>query len=292
MKTKRQKDTKKTKQHSIQKSHISIIQLFNYSIIQLLNYSIIQLFSYSVTQLFNPPTMPYRRLPNTDAARTRALTKAINKTLGLHTDDVAFNYKTLTRAKFFLSTFKTGISMQRNDNVQYAEKNSELSHLQRQLRLYITHFIQVLNMSIQRGEISADALRYYELGKYGKKLPKLQTDEDLATWGKLLIEGEEARTKDGGTPMANPRIAQLKVNYDRFMIKLKSTQFKQGTKENAGEYVQNLRKEADNLILEIWNDVERTFAHLSADEKREKAEEYGVCYVFRPYEKLNNRITE
>ena len=229
--------------------------------------------------------MPYRRLPNTDAARTRALTKAINKTLGLHPDDIAFNYKTLTRAKFFLSTFRTGINLQRADSVQYAEKNSELSHLQKQIRMYITHFIQVLGMTIARGEISAEALRYYGLETYGKKLPSLRTDEDLAEWGKQLIDGEEARVKDGGTPMANPRISVLKVHYDRFMIKLKSTQFKHDTKENAGEYIQNLRKEADDLILEIWNGVEHTFAHLSADEKREKAEEYGVCYVFRPYEK-------
>ncbi|MDR1762181.1 MAG: hypothetical protein LBR55_07000, partial [Bacteroidales bacterium] len=124
--------------------------------------------------------MPYRRLPNTDAARIRALTKAINKTLGLHPDDVAFNYKTLTRAKFFLSTFKTGINLQRADNVQYVEKNSKLSHLQKQTRMYITHFIQVLNMTIMRGEISADALRYYGLEGGGRKLPELKSDDDLS----------------------------------------------------------------------------------------------------------------
>ncbi|MDR0941269.1 MAG: hypothetical protein LBM68_03485 [Bacteroidales bacterium] len=229
--------------------------------------------------------MPYRRLPNTDAARTRALTKAINITLGLHPDDVAFDYKTLTRAKFFIETFKKSISLQRADNAHYVEKNSELAHLQRQIRMYITHFIQVLTMSIQRGEIAADSLRYYGLDAHHKKLPLLKTDEELLLWGKQLIDGEEARVQEGGTPMSNPRIAQLKVNYDRFVIHLKSTQFKQGKKENAGEYIQSLRKEADELILEIWNSVERTFAHLPAEEKRKRAEEYGVCYVFRPYEK-------
>ena len=138
---------------------------------------------------------------------------------------------------------------------------------------------------MQRGEISADSLRYYGLESYQRKVPSLKTDEDLITWGKQLIEGEEARTQEGGTPMANPRIAQLKVNYDRFMIHLKGKQFKHETKENAGEYIQNLRQEADELILNIWNGVEATFAHLPAEEKREKAEEYGVCYVFRPYER-------
>ncbi len=227
--------------------------------------------------------MPYRRLPNTDAARIRAITKAVNKTLGMHPDEVAFEYKTLTRAKFFVETFKKSITLQRADNVQYAEKNSELAHLQKQIRLYITHFIQVLNMAIQRGEIPADALNYY--GLQGKKLPQLKTDSDLTMWGKQLIDGDEERVKAGGTAMSNPRIAVLKVNYDRYMIKLKSTQFKHDTKENASDYIQDLRKQADDLILEIWNSVEQTFAHLPADEKREKAEEYGVCYVFRPYER-------
>ncbi|MDR2963361.1 MAG: hypothetical protein LBU90_07005 [Bacteroidales bacterium] len=229
--------------------------------------------------------MPYRRLPNTDAARTRAISKAINITLGMHPSDIAFDYKTLTRAKFFLPTFKTSIRNHRENSEHYVEKNGELTHLQKQIRMYITHFLQVLSMSIQRGEIPVDAWRYYDVEKNGKKFPKLKTDEDLLLWGKKLIDGEEQRVQDGGTPMSNPRISVLSVIYNKYAIKLKSTQFNHDTKENGSEYIQKLRDEADELILEIWNNVEHTFAHLPADEKRQKAEEYGLCYVFRPYER-------
>lgn len=45
--------------------------------------------------------MPYRRLPNIDAARIQALTNAINKSMSLHSNDFAFPYKILQKAKFF-----------------------------------------------------------------------------------------------------------------------------------------------------------------------------------------------
>ena len=94
--------------------------------------------------------MPYRRLPNTDAARIRALTNAINKTMSMHPDDIAYSYKVLQNAKFFLPTFKTGINYQRADYSQSVEKNSNYNSLQKRAKMYISHFIQMLNMAITR----------------------------------------------------------------------------------------------------------------------------------------------
>ena len=48
----------------------------------------------------------------------------------------------------------------------------------------------------------------------------------------------------------------------------------------------DLRKEADEIILDIWNEVEEHFSELSDDLKREKAGEYGLTYVYRPMERI------
>jgi hypothetical protein len=48
--------------------------------------------------------------------------------------------------------------------------------------------------------------------------------------------------------------------------------------------VAELREQADQLIQEMWNEVEDSHAHLSDDEKREKASEYGIVYVYRASE--------
>ena len=90
--------------------------------------------------------MPYRRLPNTDAARIKAMTNAINKSMSIHPDDLAYSFKIMQKTKFFLPTFKTGINHQRADYSQTIEKGSNFSYLQKRARLYISHFIQVLNL--------------------------------------------------------------------------------------------------------------------------------------------------
>jgi hypothetical protein len=50
-----------------------------------------------------------------------------------------------------------------------------------------------------------------------------------------------------------------------------------------------MRAEADEIILDIWNEVEEYFAGYPEDIKRERAAEYGVVYVFRPMEKQRSK---
>ena len=46
----------------------------------------------------------------------------------------------------------------------------------------------------------------------------------------------------------------------------------------------DVQKEADSIILNIWNEVENTYANLPDDEKRSQAQQYGLSYVFRKSE--------
>jgi hypothetical protein len=52
----------------------------------------------------------------------------------------------------------------------------------------------------------------------------------------------------------------------------------------AQKEIADLRTEADEIILAIWNEVENSFKDLPDDLKREKASEYGLIYVFRKTE--------
>ncbi len=46
----------------------------------------------------------------------------------------------------------------------------------------------------------------------------------------------------------------------------------------------SLRKEADEIILQIWNEVEKTHNSLPEDERKVKNEEYGLVYFYRKNE--------
>jgi len=84
-------------------------------------------------------------------------------------------------------------------------------------RLYISHFIQVLNLAVIRNEIRALQKELYGLNVQENALPDLSSETALADWGRKVIEGERKRMGQGGIPIYNPTIAKVKVHYDIFM---------------------------------------------------------------------------
>ena len=64
----------------------------------------------------------------------------------------------------------------------------------------------------------------------------------------------------------------------------------QNITNRASVKVAELREQADQLIQQMWNEVENSLIHLSDDEKREKAQRYGIVYVYRTSEQKKMEI--
>ena len=231
--------------------------------------------------------MPYRRLPNTDAARLRALKTAFQKGNQQAMDKIAYPYALKQKIEFFIP--KLEIAMR---NSQFAKEkqfgNSHtFSEYAKKARLYISHFIQVLNFCIARGALKPSVRTFYGLEENISTVPPLLNEQDLLQWGEKIIIGEQKRINSGGgNPIYCPSIALVKVNYENF--KENYTQQKQFQNNSARESgnVAQLRQEADALILEVWNQIEHYFEYISDEEERkEKCIEYGLTYVFRKGEK-------
>ena len=94
--------------------------------------------------------MPYRRLPNTDSARLRAFKKAIEMSKEIPPFRLAFSMKTLVKIQAFLPLFENAISHQRQTMVNQSEKAKVNQETTRKARLYLTHFLKVMNMAIMR----------------------------------------------------------------------------------------------------------------------------------------------
>jgi len=233
--------------------------------------------------------MPYRRLPNTDKARMRALKTAHEQGKEIPPFKLAFSQETLQRLSSFLPKYEKALSEYQNTHKIQTSNQKEYQNKLKKARLYISHFIQVVNMSISRGEMPAKTRTYYGMKEDEKRLPSLNTEQDLKEWGYHIIEGEEQRKKSGHPPVTNPTIAVVKVNYDNF---IDAYQFQKQLQENhqrAADKIHELRKEADQIIASIWDEVERTYSDLSDQQRRSKAKEYGVVYFYRKNElgKLN-----
>jgi len=228
--------------------------------------------------------MPYRRLPNTDAARIRAMKIALEKGRNVHPKQMPFSGKLMVRLHKFLPLFENMIQLQRQSYAAQYNKSRDYSEIVRKARLYLTHFVKVMNMAIYRGEISPEIRSYYGLATNESGVPSLNTENELISWGKRIIEGEEYRLRKGGSPITNPTIAVVKVRYQNF---LDAWTFQKTLVKRTMDYVEKnsvLRKEADEIIQQLWNEIEESHSILPDDKRIPANEEYGVVYFYRKNE--------
>ena len=233
--------------------------------------------------------MPYRRLPNTDQARLRAINTAILMGQKRPIEELAFSDVSLSRLRAFFPAFETNLIHHKLARSQQDKNSRTYLETAKKARIYLSHFIQILNFSIQRGDMKADVRNFY--GMVGdKKSPSLILESELLEWGKKMIEGEHQRLLHGGNPLYNPSIAVVKVKFDQFVD---AYHFQKTLQSNTARWTQKvagMRAEADEIILDIWNEVEEFYASYPEEIKRERAAEYGVVYVFRPNEKQRNDV--
>jgi hypothetical protein len=228
--------------------------------------------------------MPYRRLPNTDSARLKSLKAANDKGKETPPFKLAFSPTSFRKIQSVLPGFENAIYEHRNSlNIQ-SEKNKEYQKRLKKVRLYISHFIQIVNMAIARGDMVADTRGFFDLDEEGKKVPSLHSDEDIIKWGEQLIEGEKKRRTMGLSPITNPTVAVLKVHYDKFIEYHNYQKSLKNRSQRAQDQLNIQRAQVDTVIQQVWNEVEETYGELPEEMRREKASEYGLVYVFRKNE--------
>ncbi len=232
--------------------------------------------------------MPYRRLPNTDLARIRAMKAALKKGTLLHPFDLAFSQNLYLHLKTFLPLFEKAADDQRRAANVQAAKNKDYLNAYKKAQMYISHFIQVLNFTIARGELPAKTRKYYGFDIEEKKVPALNSDEELIEFGTKLIHGEHTRTMEGGSPILNPKISLISMHYEKF---IEAYHYQKRLKESSAKAnmnVASLRMKADQIILDIWNEVEKNFESYEPNEKRKLSASYGLVYVYRKSEKMTS----
>ncbi len=236
--------------------------------------------------------MPYRRLPNTDSSRLKSLHIALAKGKDLPPFKLAFSQSSLQKIQAFLPGFEQALILKKQDYVKQVEHNKVYQNTIKKVRLYISHFIQVMNMAIARREIPTTTRTFYGLKETDKNLPPLQTEAEIITWGENLITGEAKRVMKGLSPITNPTIAVVKVRYEQFLDAYNFQKNLQKKNVLNHQKLSALREKANQIILQTWNEVEEYYNDLPENMKREKAKEYGLVYVFRKSEMMNITLVD
>ena len=225
--------------------------------------------------------MPYRRVPKTDQARLHALQKALQQAGEAAYNDQAINYRTQTEAQRFLMQYENQVAQYHANFDSKVTANKQYRHRVHNARMYISHFIQVLNLAVIRGEIKRVQKELYKLDPKSNALPDLSTEEGLMEWGKNIIEGEQKRTAAGGFAIYNPSISKVKVHYEMFKEDYTNHILHKKTHSRVFDDTETLRKKADEIILSIWDQVEAFYKDELPYAKLQKCQAYGMIYYYR-----------
>lgn len=229
--------------------------------------------------------MPYRRLPNTDQARVRALRAAVLKANDNFNNEQVLSYKLTLDAENFLRSFERQILLYNQALRNQVDSNKHYHLVLNNIRTYISHFIQVFNLSVIRGEIKKEHKVQYGLNPDIHNVPDLSTEQAIFKCGKQIIQAENERVRQGGVPIYNPTIAKVQIHFEVFKEHKSNQKLYQATTNRYLEELAKMRIIGDQIIIQIWNRVEEHYANETPYNRLVKCESYGLKYYYRKGEK-------
>ena len=229
--------------------------------------------------------MPYRRLPKTDAARLKAL-EALTDNNEVYTVGGRFIDRTsLAKAQKLYALLSDAcgqhVSSMRTQ-VRYSKRMTDLQH---NAMTYISHFIQVLFLAVERGEIPDDQLGDYGIRPEERVVPYLKTADAIMQWGSKVIQAERNRVKAGGKPILSPPIGVVATHFDVFKEKYNAQRQYKSKTAGAKADIDALRPQVDEVILDLWNQIEKHFENEPPERRYQLCRKYGVVYYYRRHEK-------
>jgi hypothetical protein len=228
--------------------------------------------------------MPYRRLPKTDAARLRALKTLLDNNDVYVVRNRFLDWKTLNRAQPAYDRLLTANEQYRVSSQAQIRYTAKLERLQRNATIYVSHFVQVLLMSVERGETKRQLLPLYGLDADTTTVPNIKTLERLLEWGEKIVAGEKERIKKGGRPIYNPSIGMVSTHLDIFREAFEQQRRLQQRTQKVVADLQAIRPEVDDILLELWNQIEKHFENEPPEVRFAECRKFGVVYYYRRHE--------
>jgi hypothetical protein len=230
-------------------------------------------------------SVPFRQLPATDSTRSKALSAALKKSAASASADRLISSTTAAS----LTTFNTQWDKEITDRADalgtQTSSTAALDAAGIKLRMATSHFIQVFQLGVARGIFSPSGRASYELSVNEETVPNLAAEADLLLWADRIIMGEPRRVANFSEPeMAMPAATDVSAARAAYETELTRQSAAKDALEGEQSDVNDLRPAADQLIKDIWDEVEFGLRQLDAPTLRRRAREWGVFYALRPGE--------
>ena len=114
--------------------------------------------------------MPYRRLPKTDKSRLAALKTLLDNNNIYTARDRFIDWKDINNARTCYDRLLTLVNQYDMDKQAQSRGRLRLNPLQRNATMYLSHFMQVFKMCVERGESDEDTARREVLEEAGIRI--------------------------------------------------------------------------------------------------------------------------
>ena len=229
--------------------------------------------------------MPYRRLPKTDAARLKAMKTLLDNNDIYTVRNRFLDWKLLGRVKPLYERLSAATEQYRINMSAQTRNAGKITKVQRKAAMYVSHFLQVLFLAVERGEIQESELMGYGLEANQHTVPYLKTSDAVMEWAPKIINGEKERLKKGGKPILSPPIGAVTTHFDVFRGMYDAQKRYQTRTQKALADIAKMRPEVDDLILRLWDVIEAHFADEPLERRCELCRKFGIVYYYRRNEK-------
>jgi hypothetical protein len=235
--------------------------------------------------------MPYRRLPNTYAAVLRTLKTARDKYKNTpNAADRAISAEQFAKLtdtgspESFLTRFERECSEVDIALASQGAQTTDLSQKAARATMCVSHFHQVFDLGVARGDFAASARRFYGRDISATELPPLGTYDQVGDEAQKIVDGEAARATAEGAAyvaMSNPSATAVHDVATTFGGARTAAQGAQEKTDKEREDVGALYPEAQALAVDICDTVEFFYRKdPGASSLRTKCRRWGVVYVF------------
>jgi len=230
-----------------------------------------------------------KKMPETDEERLEILQAIIYREDVARESDKLLNEYELQSLRNFVASYEASVQF----ILQAKEDEKKALELYRQnmnnAKLYVSHFIQVLLMTVQRGEIKQENLSLYGFDGFAavNKAPDVSTRDSLLKWGENIIKGEAERIGKGGFPLYNPAIAKVKVHFELFKESYFSLDiFKKNLIRLQGNMT-DFQTMANDYISDVWTKAEEKYAKYPPTLQATKYRDLRIQPIHQKPEQLN-----
>jgi hypothetical protein len=226
--------------------------------------------------------MYLKKIPETDENRIKALQAAIDREELTGDQEIILSPEEMEELRLFVTSYEGARFVLKQAVKDSAKSQADYAELFKNAQMYVSHFIQVLQLTVVRNEIKLNTLSDYGFESGNELiLPDLSTEEAILYWGEKIIQGEAKRISRGGYPLYNPAVAKVKVHYELFADVVHSTKIYKQNVVRQQAVLFEMQKKAESMIRDIWSRVEEKYGNLPLQELSQIYQAYKISYHYQ-----------